>query len=70
MARLRRVEDLGDRAEDDHDAGAQQAEGQDQDHRENGQDEGVFDQRLPFFARAVPNPRARKEIEDGSHCGR
>jgi hypothetical protein len=70
MAALRRIENFCDRTEDDHDAGAKQTKAQNQDDREYGQDECIFDQGLPFFAGTTPGFKGKKEVKDGSHCGR
>jgi len=67
MAALGRIEKILDRAENDHNARAQKRHDQNHDDGENGQDQGVFDQGLPFPARHAPGKRGEKGFDNGSH---
>ena len=67
MTALGRIQKIRDRAENDHDAGAQKRKNRNHDDGENGQDQGVFDQGLPFFAGSAPGKRYEKWFDDGSH---
>ena len=56
MAALGRIEKIHDRAEDDHDARAQKRHDRNHDDADDGENEGVLDQGLPFpAAQARPN---------------
>lgn len=68
MAALGGVEKIGDRAENDNDAGAQKLKAENQDDGENGEDQGVFDEGLPFSAGAESSNRRWKNFSEGSHA--
>jgi hypothetical protein len=67
MAALGGVEKIGDRAENNHDAGAQKRKAENQGNAENGQNQRVFDQGLPFPAGAEGSNRRWESFNDGSH---
>jgi hypothetical protein len=67
MAALGRIEKICDRAENDHDAGAEKRKNQDQDDGENGQDQGVLDQGLPFLTGKASSQKSWKLFNDESH---
>jgi hypothetical protein len=67
MAALGGIEQVRDCAENDDDAGAQEREYRDQNNRDHGQDQSVFDQRLPLLAASVPGKRDEKGFDDGGH---
>jgi hypothetical protein len=67
MAALGRIQKSRDRAENDHEAGAQKRHDRNHDDGDNGQYQGVFDQGLPFLAGHVPDKRYEKWFNDGSH---
>ena len=67
MAALRRIEKIGDRAEDDDDTRAEQRHDRNHDDGDDGQNQGIFDQGLPFFAGQARAREGSKRCEDSSH---
>ena len=67
MAALGRIEKIGDRAENDDEAGAQKRKHRDQNNGDNGQDQDVFDQGLPFPAVQARRSGRQKGFHDGCH---
>ena len=70
MAGLGRIQKSRDRAENDHETGAQKRHDRNHDNGDNGQYQGVFDQGLPFLAGHVPGKRYEKWFDDGYHLRR
>ena len=67
VAALGRIEKIRDRAENDHNPRAQERHDGNHDNGDNGENKGVFHQRLSFSAQAArANPRP-KRFNDGSH---
>jgi len=67
MAALGRIEKILNRAENDHHARAQKRKSQNQGNGDNGQDQGIFDEGLPFLAGRKPGKRCEKWFDDGIH---
>jgi len=66
-ARLRRVKESGDRAENDDDAGAQKRKHRNQNDAEDGQNQGVFDQGLALLAEPSRRGSRRNGLADDNH---
>jgi hypothetical protein len=67
MAALSRIQKSRDRAENDHETGAQKRHHRNHHDGDNGQYQGVFDQGLPLPAGPVPGKRQKKWFDDGYH---
>ncbi len=67
MAALRSIEKIGDRAEEDDQPLPKEGKHGNEDHRQDREDQGVFDQCLAVFA-ARPGPKCPKVYgENSSH---
>jgi len=70
MAALGRIQKSRDRTENDHDAGTQKRHNRNHDNGDNGQDQGVFNEGLPFPTGYVAGKCCEKWLDDGSHLWR